>query len=237
MGGQQPLRGSAVQLFAAGSTGYGSGATALTAAVYTDANGDFSIPSDFTCPSDATPTYLAATGGNPGTGNDNPAIALMAALGPCGDLANLPQVTVNEVTTIASVWALHAFLAPGGEVGTSSTNARGLTNAFAAVNSLASIAGGTTTGTSAPAGAVIPVEKIDTLADILATCVNTGSCGPLFRAATPAGGTAPDNTLDAALNIARNPSANVAALFAISTPTAPFQPTLHRARRRTGPWR
>lgn len=230
VGGQQPIRNAAVQLLAAGSTGYGAGAVALTSPVHTDVNGDFSFSSsDFTCPSSSTLTYLVSKGGDPGTGADNPAIALMATLGSCGNLANLPFVVVNEVTTISSVWELAQFLSPGAQMGTSSTNSQGLLNAFANVNNLVNIANGTAPGSSTPQNAVIPVSKINTLADILATCINTGSCNALFAGATPENGAPATNTLDAALNIARNPTANVAALFAIPIPSAPFQPTLNSA--------
>lgn len=153
----------------------------------------------------------------------------MATLGPCGDLASLPFVVVNEVTTVSSVWALNQFLSHGAQMGTSSTNSLGLTNAFANVNNLVNIATGTVPGPGAPQTAAIPIAKIDTLADILAVCVNTGSCDALFAAAKPVGGTAPANTLDAALNIVRDPSANVTALFDLPTPSAPFQPTLNTA--------
>jgi sugar lactone lactonase YvrE len=102
-------------------------------------------------------------------------------------------------------------------------------NAFANVNNIVDIATGAAPGTSAPASAVIPVAKINTLANILSTCINsdgTTLCQPLFSAATPSGGSAPANTLDAALNIARNPGANVAALFASSMAAPPFSPAL-----------
>ena len=49
LGGQQPLKGSSVQLFASGSGGYGTGAEALTSPVFTDQNGSFSITGDYTC--------------------------------------------------------------------------------------------------------------------------------------------------------------------------------------------
>src|SRR5690242_21938784 len=47
-GGQQPLAGATVSLYAAGNAGYGTGATSLlNGAVTTDANGKFSIPAGF----------------------------------------------------------------------------------------------------------------------------------------------------------------------------------------------
>ena len=80
---------------------------------------------------------------------------------------------------------------------------------------------------------VLPQAELNTLADILAGCVNstgstasTAACGKLFAAATPPGGTAPVDTFQAALNIALNPGTGVSALFNLSTANAPFQPTL-----------
>jgi hypothetical protein len=127
------------------------------------------------------------------------------------------------------VWALAPFFGSGVQIGTSAHNMQGLVNAFANVNNLVDLSQGSAPGVSAPTGAAIPVSKINTIADILASCVNsTGStaCHALNALATPSGGTAPENTLEAALNIARNPSGNVAKLFALPTPSAPFQPSL-----------
>jgi len=230
LGGQQPVQNSEIQLYAAGSSGYGRGEQLLTPPVYTDSNGDFSISGDFTCPSASTPVYLISSGGDPGIGANNPAIEMMAALGPCGSLGSTP-IVVNEVTTVASVWALAPFLGVGGKIGTSAGNAKGLANAFASVNSLVDISKGAAPGPGAPQNAVVPAKKIYTLADILAACVNAPgeTCKALFKAATPSGGAAPANTLDAAVNIARNPAANIAALFDLLTPQSPFQPTLNSA--------
>lgn len=234
LGGQFPVTGSEVQLYAAGSSGYGSGAKALlTPAVTTDQNGQFVIPfGAYTCPTGSALTYLVATGGDPGLGSDNPAIVLMATLGACGNIGNLPSVVINEVTTVASVWALAPFLGSGARVGTSSANLQGLTNAFANVDNVVEVTNGRSPGNSAPTGALIPVPKIYTLANVLASCINsTGStaCNKLFNAATPPSGVSPTDTLSAAVDIARNPSNNVAALFALATPQSPFGPGLSAA--------
>ena len=85
-GGQQPISGASVQLYAVGRTGYGSSATPLLSSpVMTDATGAFSITGDYTCPTSTSQLYIVATGGNPGLapGTNNPAIAMMSALGPC----------------------------------------------------------------------------------------------------------------------------------------------------------
>ena len=228
MGGNFPVTGATIQLYAAGSTGYGTGADLLTT-TSTNGNGDFTIPAGYNCPSDSTPTYIVASGGDPGLGQNNPYIALMAATGPCSGLASIPFVDVNEVTTVASVWALSQFLGPGAQIGTSSSNLQGLTNAFENVNNIVDIANGTSPGPELPKGASVPTAKIYTLANIVAYCVDSiGStaCDSLFAPATPPGGTEPNNTLDAALDIARYPSNNVATLFDLPTLQTPFGPGL-----------
>jgi sugar lactone lactonase YvrE len=233
MGGQLPVSGAQVQLYVVGSTGYGSGATLLVPAAVTDSTGTFSLSGNVTCPSSNGLTYVTATGGHTGTGSDNAAIGMMAALGTCSSLSSSTAVTVNEVTTVATVWALAPFLHSGGVMGTSSGNAKGLADAFATVNSLVTLSSGAAPGTSAPSNASIPTSKINTVAGILSACVeqtSASACSTLMTAATPAGGTAPTNTLDAALDIARNPGpGNAAALFALAGSSSPFQPILAAA--------
>ncbi len=234
LGGQNPVTDAEIQLYATGSTGYGTGAKALLSpAVTTDSNGDFSVTSsEYTCPSSTAQTYLVATGGDPGLGSNNPSIALMAPLGECSQLSSISYVVVNEITTVASVWALAPFLGSDAQVGTSSTNVQGLANALANVNNLVNTTTGTSPGTSTPTGAVLPLAKIYTLADILASCINsTGStaCDTLFNAAEPPSGSPPTDTLGAALDIAQNPSNNVSTLFALAGPHPPFGPPLSAA--------
>ena len=242
MGGQQPIAFSAIALYAAGSTGYGSAFTYSSGTsllgthnVQTDALGNFTITGDYTCPSASTPVYLVATGGNPGSGT-NANVALMAALGPCSNLQITTFINVNELTTVASVWALSPFMTGISNVGTSPTNSIGLVNAFATVNKLVSTTTGITPGPSLPSGATSPTAKINTLGDILAACINStggvhgdGSpCGTLF-ANTAVNGVFPTDTITAALNIAQHPNQNVAALNALAVAASPFQPTLGSA--------
>jgi hypothetical protein len=95
MGGQQPVSGATIQLYAVGTSGDGSMATPLLPVanpVTSDANGNFSFGGQYSC-ANATEVYLVATGGNPGLQPTaqvpmptNPNLALMAALGPCTSL-------------------------------------------------------------------------------------------------------------------------------------------------------
>jgi streptogramin lyase len=234
-GGQQPVSGAAIHLYAAGSVGVGAGAVDLLAsnAVTTDGSGDFNITGDYVCPSAGTQVYLVARGGNPGLGSgaNNPALLMMAALGNCGDLSSATSVVVNEATTVASAWALEQFMGMGAVVGSTASNAVGLGNAFAVARNLADTSKGLAPGSALPSGASTETAKLYTLANVLAACVNSdggAACAPLFAAATTTQ-SVPANTLDAALNIVRNPGNNVSAVFNASAAQGPFQPVLAKA--------
>ena len=82
MGGQQPVAGVTLQLYQAGTTGYGSAATPLGPSVQTNANGNFNFPS-YTCTA-GSQVYLVGTGGQPITNVTNNNLALMVGLGTCG---------------------------------------------------------------------------------------------------------------------------------------------------------
>ena len=233
-GGQQPITGAVIQLYAASTAGYSAAATPLlTVPVVTTFGGNFSITNDYTCPSSTTQVYLTATGGNPGLGTGvlNPQSALIAALGSCGNLSASTFIVINEVTTVAAVWALAPFMTDITHVGTSATNVIGLQNAFVSAAQLADISHGTAPG-ALPVNAIGPVYATNTLANILSACVNssggtagdTTNCGKLLSYATPAGATAPTNTVTAAVNLAQHPGLNVAKLFALSSASPAFLP-------------
>ena len=242
LGGQQPIAGAVLSLYAAGLGGTGLGASSLlTVPVLSDSNGNFTVSYDYTCPAMTTQVYLIARGGNPGLPGvaNNAASVLMAPLGDCGNLNPSSFITINEVTTVASAWALAQFapagVSSGAMFGGSATNATGLRNAFLVANNLVNVSTGAAGGASLPPGAALEASKLYTLADVLATCVNSNggtACTPLFSAATNTAGpntTAPSNTLDAALQIVRNPGLRVAAVYNAGAPQGPFQPTLATA--------
>jgi len=230
LAGSQPVSGATVQLYAAGSSGYGSAATALlTGALTTDNAGVFIVPAGYSCSSSATQVYLVAKGGNPGLSGsvNNSSLAMMAALGSCGGIASGEAVVVNEVTTVASVAALAAFYSTGGNAGTSATNAAGLANAFGTANQLANMTTGGSPGASLPVGLSIPSVKINTLASILNSCTATGggsSCSALMTAAVPTGARPSANTLDAVFEILIDPTNNVSALNGLLPANPAFPP-------------
>jgi streptogramin lyase len=230
--GQQPLIGASVELYAAGTSGNGAnGVGPLSNALITDSTGTFSVPAGYDCPSADSQIYLVARGGQPGSAAsaDNDSIALLTALGACNEAASASPVVINEVTTAAAVYALAQFLSAGGNLGASSTNTVGLKNAVATAQALANISTGSSPAMTFAANGSSPAPKIDTLANLLNSCASATAggkaCSGLFSAtATP--GEMPENTLDAALNLVRNPAQNVAALYALASSSSAFTPAL-----------
>ena len=235
--GKQPLIGASVQLYAAGTSGNGSSGTSLlSSSLTTDANGAFTVPAGYLCPSDASQLYVVVRGGKPGVVSAavNDAAALLTVLGACNQIAASSQIVVNEVTTVAAMYALSQFFSTGANLGASSTNMAGLQNAVATASALADISMGSSPGPAFAANGSSPAAKIDSLANLLNGCVasspSANACSAFFSATTPGGGaSAPTNTLDAALNLVRNPSANVASLYALSTGSSVFAPVLAAA--------
>lgn len=233
MAGKQPLIGAAVQLYTAGTSGNGSSSTSLlSATLTTDASGAFTVPAGYLCPSGTSQIYLVARGGKPGPAatSANPAIVLLTALGACNQVTSSVQIVVNEVTTAAATYALSQFLSPGANLGASSTNLVGLQNAVAMASALADVTAGASPGPAFASNGSSPAPTIDTVANLLNTCTAApGFCSTLFSATTPPGSAAPANTLDAALNLVRNPGANVASLYTLSTGSSAFAPVLAAA--------
>jgi hypothetical protein len=134
--GAQPVRGAAVSLYAAGKLGNGSPATLLAPLdggnVVTDEDGRFRIDFSSACNSPSPLLYLVARGGNAG-GGENPNLVSIMPLGRCGSSLGSQTVTINEVTTVASAYALGAFMRDPAHLGSSPANAAGLEAAMATV--------------------------------------------------------------------------------------------------------
>jgi hypothetical protein len=210
--------------------------------VTTDSNGTFSISGDYSCTPN-TQVYLYALGGNSGSG-PNAAVGLLAVLGNCPSAGNFgtttPYVVINEVSTIAAAYAFAGFATDATHVSSSGTALAqvGIQNAFANAANLAGISTGLALATTPAGNGAVPQSEINTLANALAACVNTNGaysgpssptpCYTLFNDAQSGGssGTIPSETATAAINIAHNPGANIAALYTLSTATPPFAPAL-----------
>ena len=220
------------------TSGYGMVAAPLLVPgqVKTAANGQFSFgpatPYPFTCPSASTQVYLVGTGGQPIPGITNSNLALMAGLGNCRDITNSTFVSINELTTVATAYALQGFMSGIGSVSTSATNITGLANAVAAINQIVNTTTGNPSGPALPSGALLPIAEINTLGDILAACINSAGgvandsspCGTFFQLTKSP--STPSDTIGAVLNLARNPGRNVQALFNMLQAQAPFQTAL-----------
>jgi sugar lactone lactonase YvrE len=257
-GGQNPIIGAHVYLYAINTNGYGGPGIAASSTnasvsllgndagttqdanshyyVTTDQYGNFTITGDYSCPSNYAHTFFYASGGDPGLGSGvNSAITLTAPAQACNTSAS---TDINEVSTIATAYAFAGYASDPTHISTSNTvlAATGLTNAANTLANLETANTGVALATTAGGNGTVPQTEINTLANILAACVNsTGptstQCGTLFSNATNNGVDAPD-TATAALNIAHNPgpsSTVVGNLFGLQTPSSPFQPMLPSA--------
>jgi streptogramin lyase len=247
-GGQSAISGAHVYLLAVNNTGYGgpgipasgsnasvsllttgSGQDSIGYYVTTASDGSFSISGDYTCPSSYAIPYLYAAGGNAGSGN-NSAITLVGPVGSCPTSSE--YVIVNEVTTVAAVYAFAGFSSSPINVSSSNTAlaGTGLSNAGTTLNNLVKASTGVANTTTAGGNGTVPQSTIDTLANILAACINSSGstsmqCSTLLNNAENGTTPAPD-TATAALNIAHNPGANVGNLFGLQAASAPFIPDL-----------
>jgi hypothetical protein len=261
-GGQTVISGARLYLYAANNTGYGNASISLLNSsgsntqkdsngnyyVTTGADGSFGITGDYTCPSTESQVYLYAVGGNPGlpAGSNNPSIGLLLALGNCpanGTLSPTLYVVINEVTTIAAAYSLAGFATDATHVSSSGTPlaVTGITNAFENSLNLASFSTGNALTTTPAGNGTVPQALINTLADLLAACVNSNGavsgptnptvCYTLFNDTLSGGttGSVPTDTATAAIYLAHNPGANLNALgslFEMLTGQPPFQPTV-----------
>jgi hypothetical protein len=245
--------------------------------VVTDSNGEFNLTSGYLCSGKepvyiyaygGAPTTASAPEPN------NPAVVNLATLGVCplSDTfaGTVSYVYLNEVSTVATAYAFQGFTSPANNdavhIGYSgaTSSAQGLLgvqNAAGNTTQLYDIGGSvlghnantktygtvsTNVGPNKGTGTV-PQTVLNTLANILAACVDSGntttapasstSCLSLFQTATADGtttGTQPTDTATAAINIARHPagvgnSSFAATLFGIPTGAVPFSPNLNNA--------
>jgi hypothetical protein len=169
---------------------------------------------------------------------NNTAIVQMIGLGQCpagGNLAaQVPYLVINEVTTVAFAYAMGGFGTDAYHIGSSGTPLAqtAIANAMANSYNIAGIGwGGALPVANGNSNSVAPQAKINTLADIIATCVNTSSatstqCTNIFTNAKNSSNVTPTDESTALFNIVQNPDANVAAIWARFPATPVFSPTL-----------
>ena len=185
------VAGSAVTLWAASAD-----APARLAEVSTDADGKFVVSVEQT--PDGAILYLVAAGGTPAASKqagNNSELAFLSVLGSQPPA----KATVNEMTTIASVWTHAQFFDGTGIKG----HALGLHIAAGNVPNFVDLGtGGWGDAIQGPlnSGQTPTMANFATLADLLAGCakeVTPYACNELFAASTPPTGGAPTDTLKA----------------------------------------
>ena len=209
LGGGQPIANSTVTLWAASE-----GAPQQLGQARTGADGGFTLSS--TAPTSAATLYLIAKGGQPqanAQGGDNPAIALMTVIG-----GNAPAtVTINEMTTVASVWT-HAQFLDGSAIKGPSLSLRIAAGNVPNFVDLQTGGWGTTIQDPLNSSQTPTMANFATLADALSGCVTRvtpDACPKLYTATTPPKGDAPNDTLTAAQSIARAPWYQPTRVFAL----------------------
>ncbi|MDS4040663.1 MAG: hypothetical protein RKP20_05750 [Candidatus Competibacter sp.] len=210
LGGGAPIADSTVTLWAAGLE-----APKELARTRTNTEGRFEL-SIARPHGGETHLYLIAQGGTPTAnkaGGANPAIALMTVLGSKPPA----KITINEMTTIASVWTHNQFIE-----GTA-IKGQPLQLKIAAGNvpsfvDLATGGWGATIQDPLNSSQTPTMANFASLADALAGCVTpvkADACAALFAAATGPDGKAPADTLTAAEAIARTPWYKPERIFAL----------------------
>ncbi len=257
-GGQSPIEGAHVYLLAVNSSATstyggpsfpdsgtnmskslltsGDGSDSLGFYVTTKSDGSFTITGDYTCPSSYAHPYLYASGGYPGSGTSNSAITLVGAVSSC-DTSDF--VIINEVSTVVLAYSFAGFASDPTHVSASNSAlaTTALDNATSTITNLMDPLTSTAYATTPAGNGTVPQAEINTLANILAACVNsTGPtstpCTTLFNDAPNGSSTVPTDTATAILNIAHNPGANITGstgLFSLQTGNTVFQPDLSTA--------
>ena len=195
LGGGAPIAGSTVTLLSA--------STALPrqlATTTTQADGTFTFAPQEAVP-EGSSLYVVATGGKLEGKAENKAITLITALG-----ATAPgDITVNEMTTIATVWTHNQLIAG------KSISGQPLQLKIAADNvpnfvNLETGGWGSAIQDPLNSGQTPTMANFATLADVLAGCVTNvvpGACEALFEATEPPIGSPPTDTLSAAQSVAK----------------------------------
>ncbi len=155
-------------------------------------------------------------------------VLLYAAVLPPG--TEPESVTVNELTTVATAFTLAQFISPRGLGG----YALGIANGAAMSGNFVDVATGevaTVLATEPNGPATTTVDRFNALANVLAGCARQrAACFRLFHAASGEAGRPPLQTLQAMVEIARNPWRNIDEIFALSQiAMPPYSPALDAA--------
>ena len=222
----QPLRGASVTLYVGNDQGVSPLATTTT-----DTNGGFSLT--FALPPSGV-LYVVARGGSPtqSTSSTPGALRLLSVVGVLGGggvpSQTLSAVTVNELTTVATVYSLSQFFSASGISGPGP----GLENAAATVFSLANPATGlpgavvTDSDNGARNTTLATLNTLSSLVQLCASGASPSRCRAFLTLTTPVGGTRSLNTVQAIENLAKNPTLSPARLWTLARAASGYQPVL-----------
>lgn len=134
------------------------------------------------------------------------------------------RIVVNERTTVASAYSMAQFA----EGTTISGPSPGLQNATRMARNLVKLATGGLSKvlrTYPNGGSTSALRSFNSLANMVAACVRKRKlCGRLFALARPARGKAPRTTLQAMVNVARDPGRRRTKLFRLARTTRLYSP-------------
>lgn len=197
--GGGPVASSTVTLWAASA-----GEPKQLAQAKTSADGSFALSADTTS-GPAVSLYIVANGGVAGvnkSAGDNSALAFLAVLGGSAPA----NVTVNEMTSIASVWTNAQFVTDCDQRSRAGSQHRGRQRAHFV--DLSTDGYGATIADGLNSTQTPTLANFGTLSNALAGCatrIRADACDKLFEAATAPDGETPADTLAAAEFIARSP--------------------------------
>ena len=211
--GESPIGNATVTLYQAGPSRGAAGFSLGTAR--TDSNGKFEI--SYASPGDYRAVLYLTAAGPPDT------LKLASVLGvppaPSG-------VVINERTTIATAYAMAQFI-DGSDIGGTYP---GLQNAAATLRNLVNVSNGNIAlvlGRFPNGDSTSTMRKFNSLANMIAACVeNSSECPNLFELSASPDGGIPENTLQAAVNIAHTPwrQENISALYDYSGNSTLYEP-------------
>lgn len=210
----QAIGGATVSIYQAQT-----GAPLLVTQFTTDSNGNFTtkIPVNNSNTSSNPATYFAVA-------TKSPSIQLMASLGS----GPLTAVKINEMTTVASAYAYAQLFQSNYTIAGSAMQ---LSIAAGMAENLASAQTGTasTVIQTSPNGYETNTwSALGTLSNVLAACTQgvSNACTNLFAVTPSASGVTPTTTLQAIVNIALNPAANVSAIYNLGSVVTSYTPAL-----------
>lgn len=207
-----PIPLAKVTLYKAGDT-KGAGASEL-GTTFANGQGEFTLT--YPAPSDPNAVlYMIADGPTSST-----RLATVLGTSPFED-----DVTINERTTVATAYAMAQFIV-GDEIG---GNTPGIQNAASTLQNLVDLRTGNigdVLGSRPNGSETNTMALFNSLANLVTSCAVHQSCDELFALATPPGGTAPENTLDAMVDIAHYPWHNATELFTIAADVKIYEPAL-----------